>query len=231
MLTTYETSLVLCAVVCFESAELLDAVIKTTPVLKGVHFCWSYFGSAVCTKYGKLGHTSLGCVTNKKSFSSGLPRQVLSHVDKSRLAAIYAKHSAPVAYPIIIGSSFPPLLVCNVLLNNGSSLEMKSIPQVSSVLDNRFAALEHSLASLAEHVDKLAKRLDTPGSMNQEMDIVMSESLGVATNGGTVVRAAVFDSLIVSRMEEMLKNFSVMVMSLSAKMDNASLVPILHLSQ
>ncbi|KAG9291772.1 hypothetical protein G9A89_012057 [Geosiphon pyriformis] len=35
---------------------------------------------------------------------------------------------------------------------------MKSTPQVSSVLDNRFAALEHSLTSLTEYIDKLAKR-------------------------------------------------------------------------
>ncbi|KAG9305916.1 hypothetical protein G9A89_016569 [Geosiphon pyriformis] len=162
-----------CAVVCFESVESLDAVMETTPMLKGAHLCWFYLGSAKCAKYGKLGHTSLGCVTGKKPSSGGLPCQVLSDVDKSKLAAIYAKRSAPVAHPvsfggvlwakIVVRSSFPPLLVQNVLLNNGSSSEMKPTLQISSVLNNRFAAFERSLASLAECVDKLTKRLNAPG--------------------------------------------------------------------
>ncbi|KAG9286035.1 hypothetical protein G9A89_022712 [Geosiphon pyriformis] len=140
------------------------------------------------------------------------------------LAAIYAKCLAPVACLVsfsgvswaqIAGeSSLSPLSVWNVLLNAGSSLEIKPISLVSLKLNDRFATLEHSLASLAEHVDKL----------NQEVNIVMNESLGVATGGETVTRVVVFDLSVISKMEKTLNNFSITVMSLSAKMDNAGSV-------
>ncbi|KAG9288608.1 hypothetical protein G9A89_006709 [Geosiphon pyriformis] len=191
-----------CAVVCFESAESLDAVMGTTLVLKSTHLHWSYLVSAICAKYGKL------------------------DVDKSKLAAIYAKCSAPVAHPVLFGG----VLWAKI---------MKPTLQMSLVLNNRFATLECSLASLAECVNKLAKRLDTlrpmvsqlspgrqplviPSLQNQEVNIVMSESSGVDTSGGTVVRTAVFYSSIILKMEETLRNLSIMVMSLLAKMDNAN---------
>ncbi|KAG9295378.1 hypothetical protein G9A89_013407 [Geosiphon pyriformis] len=220
-----------CTIVCFESAESLDTIIGTTPVLKDVHLCWSYLGSAVYAKCGKLGHSSLGCVSGGKSSSGGLPYHVLSDADKSRLAAIYAKCLAPIAHPvsfgdvlwteIIGGSSFSSPFVQNVLLNDGFFSEMKPTLQVSLVLNDRFATLEHSLTSLVEHVDKLTKKLDAPGPMNQGADTVISKSLGVDTNGGTVAEMTVFDSLVVLKIKETLKNFSITVMSLLAKMDNA----------
>ncbi|KAG9297732.1 hypothetical protein G9A89_011247 [Geosiphon pyriformis] len=45
------------------------------------------------------------------------------------------------------------------------SSEMKPTLMVSVELNNRFATLEHSLTSLMECIDKLAKRLDSPGPM------------------------------------------------------------------
>ncbi|KAG9296562.1 hypothetical protein G9A89_015154 [Geosiphon pyriformis] len=115
-----------CAVVCFESADSLNAIMGTTPMLKGAHFCWSHIGSAVCAKYEKLGHISLGCVSGEKFSSDDIPCRVLSDANKSRLAAIYTKCSVPVAHPvffgsvswakIVAGSSSTPLSVQDVLL-------------------------------------------------------------------------------------------------------------------
>ncbi|KAG9291445.1 hypothetical protein G9A89_021864 [Geosiphon pyriformis] len=189
-----------CAIVCFELVKLLDAIMRTTPMLKSAYLHWFYLGSAKCAKCGKLGHTFLDCVTGEKPFSGGLPCRVLSDVDKSRLTAIYAKRLVPVAHSV----SF------------GGVLWAKIVPtlQVSSVLNDRFAALECSLASLAKHVNKLAKRLNASGPT----------SLGVATGGETVVGAANFDSSVVSRMEETLRILLVIVMSLSARLDNINLV-------
>ncbi|KAG9286483.1 hypothetical protein G9A89_014649 [Geosiphon pyriformis] len=159
-----------CAIVCFELAKSLDVIIKTTPVLKDAHLHWFYLGSVMCAKCEKLGHTSLSCVSNGKSFSSGLPHQVLSDTDKDRLAAIYTKHSAPVACSvsfgrvswakIVGGSSFPPPSVHNGLVNAGSSSEIKPTLLVMSDLKIRFAVLESSIASFVEQIGKLAKRLD-----------------------------------------------------------------------
>ncbi|KAG9297733.1 hypothetical protein G9A89_011248 [Geosiphon pyriformis] len=48
----------------------------------------------------------------------------------------------------------------------------------------------------------------------------MSESSGVATSGEAIVRVAVFNSLVMFKMEKTLNNLSIMVMDLSAKIDN-----------
>ncbi|KAG9293883.1 hypothetical protein G9A89_019221 [Geosiphon pyriformis] len=63
---------------------------------------------------------------------------------------------------------------------------MKPTPLVFLELNNRFATLERSLASLTECVNILAKRTN----------IVISESLGVATGGETVAGVVVFDSTV-----------------------------------
>ncbi|KAG9287387.1 hypothetical protein G9A89_023759 [Geosiphon pyriformis] len=92
-----------CAVVCFDSAESLDAAVGTTPVLRNTNLCWSRLISAKCAKCEKLGHTSLGCAVGGKLSSGSLLHRVFSDTDKSRLATIYAKHLAPVARPVSFG--------------------------------------------------------------------------------------------------------------------------------
>ncbi|KAG9302142.1 hypothetical protein G9A89_020576 [Geosiphon pyriformis] len=94
-----------CAIVCFESTDSLNAVMETTLVLRGAHFYWSHFGSAVCAMCGKLDHTSLVCASDRNFSSGKLPYQALSDADKSRLAAIYAKCLAPVAQPVAFGGA------------------------------------------------------------------------------------------------------------------------------
>ncbi|KAG9290319.1 hypothetical protein G9A89_007050 [Geosiphon pyriformis] len=163
------------AVICFDSAESLNAIVGTTPVLKGTNLCWSCLVSAKCAKCEKSGHMSLGCAIGGR-VSLGLSScRVLSDTDKSRLAAIYAKRSVPVARPVSFGglswakvaseSSFSPLSERNASVKSGSSSEMMPFLPVLMEVNNRFAALECSLASLAEQVDKLAKRLNALGPM------------------------------------------------------------------
>ncbi|KAG9302151.1 hypothetical protein G9A89_020585 [Geosiphon pyriformis] len=236
-----------CTTVCFDSAESLDAIIKTTPVLREANLHWSYLVSAKCAGCRKLGHTLLACSVNEKKYvSSGASLwKTLSNLDKSRLAAIYIKCLVPVAHSVSFGgSSFSSPSGQNILLKAGFFLEIKPTLLVSLELNDRFATLEHSLTSLAECVDILAKRLDTlepmvfqlsPGHQplvtlslqNQGADIVMSESLGVATGGKTIVEVVVFDSTVILKMEETLNNLSITVMSLSAKINNAGLDDII----
>ncbi|KAG9284259.1 hypothetical protein G9A89_002069 [Geosiphon pyriformis] len=239
-----------CAVVCFDSAESLDVVMGTTPVLKGSNLHWSSLVSVRCAKCKKLDYISLSCVESGKVFSDGSFHKVLLNSDKSRLAAIYVKHSVLVAHPVKIanGSSFSPFSNWIVLENVGSSSEMK--PSLTAVVEinDRFAALKHSLVSLAEHVNILAKRLATsvpivsqlnPGRQplvtpllqNQGLDIVMSESLGVVTSDKTVVKAVIFDNSVIGKIENTLRNLTIMVMGLSAKINNAGMVLIDQPSQ
>ncbi|KAG9288974.1 hypothetical protein G9A89_015523 [Geosiphon pyriformis] len=222
-----------CTTICFDFAELLDAVIETTLVLKETNLHWSCLVLAKYAGCKKLGHTLLACPIGEKMsvFSGASLQKTFSDSDKNRLAAIYAKNLVPIAHPVFFsgvlwvqiagGSSFSSSPVWNVLLEAGSSLKMKPTPLVSSELNDRFAALKHSLASLTECVDMLAIRLNTSEPM---ADIVISESSGVATSGKTVVKTVVFNSTDISKLEETLNNLSITVMSSLAKMDNADSV-------
>ncbi|KAG9297238.1 hypothetical protein G9A89_015489 [Geosiphon pyriformis] len=236
-----------CAVVCFDSAESLNAAVGTTSVLKNANLYWSCLISAKCTKCEKLGHMSLDCVVGGKFSSGNLSCRAFSDTDKSRLAAIYAKCLASVACLVFFGdpswakvacrSSSLPLSSQNVLVDNGSFLEMKLSLLVTMEVNNRFATLECSLTSLAEQVGKLAKRLDafgpmvpqpspgcqplvTSSSQDQGVDVVMSESSGVFTGGETVVRAVSFDMSSVSKLEDSIKCLMETVLGLSAKVDS-----------
>ncbi|KAG9288723.1 hypothetical protein G9A89_004342 [Geosiphon pyriformis] len=236
-----------CAVVCFDSAESLDAAVGTTPVLRNTNLHWSCLIFAKCAKCEKLDHTSLDCAVGGKFSSGSSLCRVFSDTDKSRLANIYAKRSAPVAHPVSFGGLSwakvahgcfsPPLSGQNVVVNNGSSSEMKPSQQVVMEVNNRFAALERSLASLVEQVDKLAMRLDalgptvpqpspgcqplvTPSSQEQGADVVMSEGSGVSTSGGNVVGAVSFDMSSVSKLEDSMKCLIETVLGLSAKVDS-----------
>ncbi|KAG9284338.1 hypothetical protein G9A89_023595 [Geosiphon pyriformis] len=242
-----------CAVVCFDSAESLNAAVGTMPVLRNTNLCWSYLISARCAKCEKLGHTSLGCAVGGKLSSSSSLCRVFSDTDKSRLATIYAKCSAPVARPVSFGGlswakiahrSFSlPLSGLNVVVTNGSSSEMKPSQLVMMEVNDRFATLERSLASLMEQVGKLAKRLDalepmvsqpspgcqplvTSSSQDQGADVVMSESSSVSTSGGNVVEAVSFNMSSVSKLEDSMKCLMEMVLGLSAKVDSLGVLSV-----
>ncbi|KAG9304150.1 hypothetical protein G9A89_019712 [Geosiphon pyriformis] len=141
-------------------------------VLRNTNLHWSSLISVKCTKYGKISHTLLNCAESGKIFSGKLLCRMLSDADKSRLAVIYAKHSASVIYSVsfgglswakVVGKSLFSLLFGQVvLLNIGFSLKMKSFLLVVTEINNRFVTLKCSLVSLAEHVDMLAKRLKAP---------------------------------------------------------------------
>ncbi|KAG9296263.1 hypothetical protein G9A89_014855 [Geosiphon pyriformis] len=236
-----------CAVICFDSAESLNAIVGTMPVLRGANLRWFCLVLAKCAKCGKLGHTSLGCAIGGR-VSSGLSlRRVLSDTDKSRLAAIYTKISAPVAHPVSFGglswakvasrSSFPSLSGRNALVKSGSFSELVLSLLVSIEVNDKFAALEHSLASLAEQVGKLAKRLDalglmvsqpspgcqplvTPSSQNQGANIVMNEGSGAAISGEIVAGAVSFDVSLIFKLEDSMKCLMDTVLGLSARVNS-----------
>ncbi|KAG9299722.1 hypothetical protein G9A89_013082 [Geosiphon pyriformis] len=222
-----------CAVVCFESADSLNAVMRTTPVLRSVNMCWSFLGFSKCTECGKLGHISLGCAKGENPSSGEHSRRPLSDMNKSRLATIYAKHLALIACPVAFGgvswakiagkNVFPPFPVHEVLVNSGSFLEMKPTLLNINNIEKRFAVLESSLVSLTEQIGKLAKRLDSFMLADQVGNVVMGKGLGNATSGKT---ATILDSSAspeVKRLENMLEELSALVLSLTARFDGSIL--------
>ncbi|KAG9293023.1 hypothetical protein G9A89_016385 [Geosiphon pyriformis] len=226
-----------CAVVCFESAEFLDAVMDTTLVLKGVNLRWFHLGFSKCAEYEKISHMSLSCSVGGNFSFRKSPHKLLSDVNKSRLATIYAKHLAPVAHSIAFGEVFWAKIAG---INSGFSLEMKSIFPVISDVEKKFAVLESSFASLVGQIGELAKRLDlfvpavfqpSPGcqllvtllSQNQVGGVVMEEDLGKATSNETVVILDFSASPEVKRLENMLEGLSTSVLSLTVRFDGSIL--------
>ncbi|KAG9286220.1 hypothetical protein G9A89_014206 [Geosiphon pyriformis] len=231
-----------CVIVCFGSAESLDAVMGVTPVLRGAHLCWSYLGSTVYAKCDKVGYTSLSCASGRKISSGSLSCRVLLDTDKNRLAAIYAKCLAPVFHPVTFGgmswvkiaggSLFSPLSVHSGLVNFGSSLGIKPILSAIVDIEKKFTILESSLTSLVKQISELAKRLDslmlavsqpspecqllvTSLSQNQVGDIVMGEGSGETTSDETATKLNSFIFSEVKRLKTILKGLSVSVLSLT----------------
>ncbi|KAG9295800.1 hypothetical protein G9A89_009029 [Geosiphon pyriformis] len=161
------------------------------------------------------------------------------------LVGIYKKKLAPISCLVsFTGKTWAQvaegLNSYMVLLSpgSGSLLAVVPLPQFSLDVNNKFATLEYSFASLAEQINKLAKRLDafrltvfqhgsgcqplmTPSSQNQGADTMMSESLGVTTSGGTVAEVVVYNSSAVSKLKDTLDILSKTVMGLLARLENA----------
>ncbi|KAG9298408.1 hypothetical protein G9A89_000407 [Geosiphon pyriformis] len=213
-----------CAVVCFDSAESLKAIMETTPVLRAPIYA--------------------GLVLFQPSVPS-MGNQAIRY-----WAICLCVESSPVARSVSFGglswtkvasgSSFPPLFGRNALVKSGFSSELVPFLLVSMEVNDRFTALERSLTSLAEQVGKLAKRLDALGptvsqpssgcqplvtlsSQNQGADIVISEGSGAATSGEIVVEAVSFDVSLVSKLEDSMKCLMETVLGLSAKVDSFGL--------
>ncbi|KAG9297205.1 hypothetical protein G9A89_019486 [Geosiphon pyriformis] len=186
-----------CAVICFGNETSKLAAIGFLPVFKSVNLYWAGLFLACCVKCKQYDH-------------------VVTPQDQVCLANIYKKKQAPITHPVSFGGlfwakvvggfSFSLLSVRKVLANVGFFSEMKpSLPVVNGI-NNRFAALECSLASLAEQVDKLAK----------------SESLGASAGGVAVVEVVSFDMSSVLKLKDSMKCLIEMVLGLSAKVDSLS---------
>ncbi|KAG9295177.1 hypothetical protein G9A89_006158 [Geosiphon pyriformis] len=207
-----------CAVVCFDFAVLLNAVMKTT----------SY------TKCENLGYTSLSYSIGENVSLGGPFHRILLNNNKNRLAFIYARRSVSISHSVSFGGafwanivggfSFSPLFIHNGLAASGSFSKIKPNLIKFEDLNNRFATFEHSLISLAECIDKLAKRLNTFGPMVSQSSLGCQPlSSGVITCNETITEVVVFDLSVISKIEEILNNISMTVMGLLAKIDNADL--------
>ncbi|KAG9294641.1 hypothetical protein G9A89_008120 [Geosiphon pyriformis] len=176
-----------------------------------------------------FGHIIINCSLGG---NSGVhKKQVFFDQDQVHLAGIYKKKLALISrFVFFAGKTWVQVtgdsnsyMALSSSSGSGSLSAMIPPPQFSLDVNNRFAAFEHSLISLAKQVDKLAKRLDALRLTNQEVDTVMSKSLGAATSGETVAEMVVYNSSAVFKLEDTLDILLKTVMSLSARLENAGL--------
>ncbi|KAG9288253.1 hypothetical protein G9A89_021284 [Geosiphon pyriformis] len=182
MLMTSGTLLARCAIVCFESAKSLDAVMKTTLILRGAHLCWSYLGFATCAKCERLGHTFLDCGIGRKLFSGRLSHQMLSDSDKSRLATIYAKCSAFVTRPVAFDDAlWASVVKADIVINEGLDMATGGETTAEVVVFDPAVILkmEKTLNNFSVTVMSLLAKMDNTDSNNiihwhKEIDNVIS---------------------------------------------------------
>ncbi|KAG9294621.1 hypothetical protein G9A89_008100 [Geosiphon pyriformis] len=235
-----------CVVICFESKAFKSAAISSVSVFKSVSLWWTGFSLASCTQCKQFGHSTINCSLGRNSGIYG--KQVFSDQNRVRLTGIYKKKLASISCPIsFTGKTWAQVaggsnshMASSSPSSNGSLLAVILLSQFSLDVNNKFATLEHSLASLAEQIDKLAKRLDaleltvsqhgpgcqplvTSSLQNQGADTVMGKGLGAATSGGTVAEMVVYNSLAVSKLKDTLDILSKTVMGLSARLENTGL--------
>ncbi|KAG9286715.1 hypothetical protein G9A89_012265 [Geosiphon pyriformis] len=197
---------------------------NTTPVLRGINLHWSCLSFSKCAKYKNMSHISLGCFIDENISSGRSPCKMFLDIDKSRLATIYVKCLAPVAHFVTFGkvpwakiadrSSFPFFSEHSSLVDSGSFSEIKSILSVMIDIKKRFAVLKSSFTSLMEQISELAKRLDLL-VLAISHDVVMRKGSGGTTGGKTAanLESSVFSE--VKRLENMLEELSVSVLSLT----------------
>ncbi|KAG9307326.1 hypothetical protein G9A89_017154 [Geosiphon pyriformis] len=211
-----------CAVICFESKAFKLAAIGFVSVFKGVSLQWAGLSLASCIQCKQFGHITINC----SLVFSDQDRICLAGIYKKKLALIFHSMSfAGKTWAQVAGSLNSRMALSSS--GSGSLLAMVSPSQFSLDVNNRFAALEHSLVSLAKQVNKLAKRLNALGPMvfqhGPRLDTVISEGSGAATSNGTVVKTVVYNSSAVSKLEDTLDILSKTVMGLSARLENAGL--------
>ncbi|KAG9284992.1 hypothetical protein G9A89_009802 [Geosiphon pyriformis] len=181
-----------CTVVCFNSAELLNAAVKTTPVLRNTNLHWSCLISAKCAKCEKLGHTSLDCVV-------GGNQKVL--VDNGSFLEMK-----------------PSLLVMMKVNNRFAALERNLVCLAEQV--GKLAKRLNALRPMVPQPSPGCQPLVTPSSQDQRANVVTSGGSGVSTSGGTVVGVVSFNMSSVSKLEDSMRCLMKTVLGLLAKVDN-----------
>ncbi|KAG9307585.1 hypothetical protein G9A89_023150 [Geosiphon pyriformis] len=203
-----------CVIICFENG------------IQGVSLQWTGLSLASCTQCKQFGHITI-------NYPLGGNSGVCDKWKKLALISCFMVFTSKTWTQVAGGSSF--CVVSSSL--SGNSLQSAVVPSLQFSLDmnNRFATLECSLASLAKQVDKLAKKLDALGPMVSQhelrrdqkslvtVDTVMSEGLGAVTSGETVAEMVVYNLSVVSKLENTLDNLSKTIMGLLARLENAGL--------
>ncbi|KAG9290476.1 hypothetical protein G9A89_002451 [Geosiphon pyriformis] len=133
-----------CTVMCFESADNLNSVFLTEPILGGVWLSWTRFDLVCCGKCERLGHSAFECNTSNVSppeFPS-LSRKPAFNANCLQLVRLFGSGVFSLGVSDLGGG--PPLLT-----NDNSSL------------NTYLASLEHSLELLLDQISGIVCRLSS----------------------------------------------------------------------
>ncbi|KAG9291994.1 hypothetical protein G9A89_017893 [Geosiphon pyriformis] len=209
-----------CAVVCFDSDEVLESVFHTEPILGGIKLSWARLDLVHCEWCEKFGHSALECDAEVASASKSSkffirPTNLNTCL---QLAKLYAKKNvlifrsvafggkswaqvisvASVSYGFRAGSGFGFLPSGD--LSSGGVLP--PLPVVNSPLSARLALLEHSVELLSEQISNILFHLDNISSAplapssHVAPSVVVSQSPLVVANSDLNFDMAVDDPFV-----------------------------------
>ncbi|KAG9305423.1 hypothetical protein G9A89_021141, partial [Geosiphon pyriformis] len=156
-----------CAVVGFESDEMLESAFCMVPILGKVKLSWTRLGFVQCNRYGKLGYLVLECDA-EIAFTPKPP--------KSFIKWLYTKKSVPISCPAAFGSKLWAQVISfvsmffglsvgsNLSFSSSNSLGSGGLPPsiflLNSALNECLSSLEQSLGLLSDQVSCILKCLN-----------------------------------------------------------------------
>ncbi|KAG9306301.1 hypothetical protein G9A89_018184 [Geosiphon pyriformis] len=155
---------VCCAVVCFNSDEVLELAFRTEPIFGGVKLSWARLDLVHCEQYKKFSHSALECNTEVAS-----------------LAKLYTKKNVPISHPVVFGGKSWAQVVSVASVSygfhagsgSGSPLSgalssggaSSPLLVVNSSLDAHLVLLERSVKLLSDQILDIFSCLDNIGSI------------------------------------------------------------------
>ncbi|KAG9301631.1 hypothetical protein G9A89_016701 [Geosiphon pyriformis] len=138
-----------CAVVCFESDEMLESVFYTKPIFGGIRLLWARLELVWCSRCGHFGHSALECDASDVSpfVPSNLMKKSSFGASCFQLAKLYTRKNVPISCPTAFGGKSWAQVVSFASLPGGSpsgSGLLSNAPVVDSGM-----ALDDVLASSA----------------------------------------------------------------------------------
>ncbi|KAG9296441.1 hypothetical protein G9A89_015033 [Geosiphon pyriformis] len=169
---------VCCAVVCFDSDEVLESAFRTKPILGGVKLSWARLDLVYCERCGKFGYSALECDAEIASAfkSSKFFIRPTNPDTRLQLAKLYAKKNVPISYPVAFGDKSWAQVVSVASVSHGFHAGSGSssppsgdlslggvllpLPVVNSPLSARLALLECFVELLSEQISNILSCLD-----------------------------------------------------------------------
>ncbi|KAG9305913.1 hypothetical protein G9A89_016566 [Geosiphon pyriformis] len=167
-----------CAVVCFDSDEVLESAFCTKLILGGMKLSWARLDLVRCERCGKFGHSALECDAEVASAFKSLKFFIRPTNSDTclQLAKLYAKKNVPISRPVAFGGKSWAQVVSVASVSYGfhagsgsSSLPsgdlssggvLPLLPVVNFLLSARLALLEHSVELMSEQILNILSRLD-----------------------------------------------------------------------
>ncbi|KAG9291417.1 hypothetical protein G9A89_021835 [Geosiphon pyriformis] len=189
-----------CAVVCFDSDEVLESAFCMEPIFGGVKLLWARLNLVCCKRCGKFSHSALECNAEvasalKSSKFFIRPANLDTHL---QLAKLYAKKNVSISHLAVFGGKSWAQVVTVALISYsfragfgsssppsgvlGSGGAFPSLPVVNSLLSARLALLECSVELLSEQISNILSRLNNIGSAplasssQMALSVVVSQS-------------------------------------------------------